>query len=325
VSNLWALPRFVFRRTPSSVARFLESRRGLLSVSAAAALWGTTGVIAQHLHARFGLSVLAISFYRLAVAAVVLAPVLIRTSRLQWRSILDHRVGVGVSGVGLGVYQALYYLAVTWVGVSVATLVSLGLAPVALIVVAAARDRRRPSPSTLAIAGFALVGLGLVSLFPAHSHNSAPHPTLGVLAAVGSGLGYAAATLVTQHLSRHTSALGLTALTSTIGAVSLLPCALFIGSGLTFAAEPESLLQLGFIGAGATALAYALFYAGLRTTPSEISSVLTLIEPLTATALAVLLLSEPMSGAGIVGSVLLLAAVAGLYLRPAAPTVELGV
>ena len=75
-----------------------------------------------------------------------------------------------------------------------------------------------------------------------------------------------------------------------------------------------------YLGAATTVLAYALFYAGLRTTPSSVASVLTLIEPLTATVLAVILLSEPLPLLTIVGGVLLLGAIAVLYLSPGGKT-----
>ena len=308
----------------SALSRSLAARRGLLTVSAAALLWGTTGVVVIRLHDH-GLSALSIGFYRLLVATVVLSPVLAAMTRDRWRTVLARRRGVVVAGAGLAQYQACYFLSVTWVGVSVATLVSLGVAPVALIAVGAARSRRLPAWSTSVIAICALVGLALVSVFGGQHGHSAPHPALGILAAVASGLGYAGTTVVSHRLTEQVPALTLTALTSAIGAVTLLPIAALVGSGLGFSPDARSLLQLGYIGAGATALAYALFYTGLRSTPSDVASVLTLIEPLTASVLAVGLLGEPFSAAGVLGALLLVVAVAGLYLRPAVPPVELGV
>ena len=38
------------------------------------------------------------------------------------------------AGIGLAFYQACYFLAVVWVGVAVATMVSLGVAPVVITV-----------------------------------------------------------------------------------------------------------------------------------------------------------------------------------------------
>ena len=64
-----------------------------------------------------------------------------------------HRWWLAVAGIGLGGYQALYFVGVQEVGVTVSTLVSLGIAPVALAGWAAARaaggrtgSRCSPSP-----------------------------------------------------------------------------------------------------------------------------------------------------------------------------------
>lgn len=73
---------------------------------------------------------------------------------------------------------------------------------------------------------------------------------------------------------------------------------------------------LAYLGVVTTAIAYALFYGGLRTVPSSVAAVVTLLEPLTAALLAVLILGEPLAGASVAGGVLLLGAVAVLYLRP---------
>jgi DME family drug/metabolite transporter len=73
---------------------------------------------------------------------------------------------------------------------------------------------------------------------------------------------------------------------------------------------------LAFLGVVTTALAYGCFYAGLRSTTSSVAAVLTLLEPLTAAVLAVALLAEPVHLSTLLGGVLLLAAVAALYLLP---------
>jgi len=67
--------------------------------------------------------------------------------------------------------------------------------------------------------------------------------------------------------------------------------------------------MLAYLGVVTTAVAYALFYAGLRTTPGSAAVVLTLFEPLTAAVLAVVILGEPASLPAVAGGVLLLGAV----------------
>ena len=83
-------------------------------------------------------------------------------------------------------------------------------------------------------------------------------------------------------------------------------------------AVPSSLVANGwliYIGILPTVVAYWLFYTGLRSTPTEVAGVLTLLEPLTAALLAAALLGESLSTAGWIGTGLLLAAITALYAR----------
>jgi DME family drug/metabolite transporter len=301
-----------------SVATHLHSRAGLFAVSGGALLWGTTGVAVSIIHDRSGLSAVPIGCYRLAIAAAALG-LLFRGSAV--RRLRDaarrHRWSLVLSGAGLGVYQALYFVGVQNVGVSVSTLVSLAVAPVALTVASAVAARRRPPVGSMATVACAVGGLVLISFAAGSSSAAAPHPVLGILASLGSGLGYAATTVLNRRLAADGDPLLLTAATSGIGAVVLLPIALPLGMALPSDAVADGWLV--YIGIVSTVVAYGLFYAGLRSTSSEVAGVLTLLEPLTATVLAAIVLGESLSGMGLVGAGLLLLAIAVLYVRRQEP------
>lgn len=289
-------------------------RAGLLAVSAGAVLWGTTGVAVRIISDRTGLSAVSIGCYRLAFAAAALGLVLrgsaLRRTRGAWRT---HRWALIAAGAGLGIYQALYFVGVQDVGVSVSTLVSLAVAPVVLTAGAAVATRRAPSATASATVLCAVGGLALVSLGAGH-HTHAPHPLVGVLASLGSGLGYAATTVVNRRMAANGDAMFLTAATSAIGAVVLLPVA--VPAGMRLPADGIAIGWLIYIGVVPTALAYWLFYAGLRSTRTEVAGVLTLLEPLTAALLAAVTLGERLTALGWIGSGLLLAAITVLYVRP---------
>ena len=290
------------------------ARTGLLAVSAGAVLWGTTGVAVRIISDRTGLSAVSIGCYRLAFAAAALALVLRRSAfartRDAWRT---HRWALIAAGAGLGGYQALYFVGVQDVGVSVSTLVSLAVAPVALTTAAAIAARRRPGPAASMTVLCAVGGLALVSVGAGH-HAHAPHPLVGVLASLASGLGYAATTVINRRMAANGDAMLLTAATSAVGAVVLLPIALPAGMGTP--ADGIAIGWLIYIGVVPTALAYWLFYAGLRSTRTEVAGVLTLLEPLTAALLAAVALGERLSALGWIGGGLLLAAITALYVRP---------
>jgi DME family drug/metabolite transporter len=268
---------------------------------------------------RSALPAVSIGWYRVAIAALVVL-VIFRGEGL--RATVDafrrHPVALTVVGAGFGAYQALYFIGVQYVGVSISTLVSLGVAPIALTVAAALANRRAPAPSALAVLTCATVGLALVSLRPG-SGLGAPHPVLGVLASLGSGLGYAGITVLSRRMS-HLDPLLLTGATSAVATVVLLPFAL--AAGMTVPTDGIADGWLVYIGIVPTVLAYWLFYRGLRSTVSEVAGVLTLLEPLTAAVLAAIVLHESMSGSAVIGGLLMLVAVGSLYLRR--PTPEVG-
>ena len=136
---------------------------------------------------------------------------------------------------------------------------------------------------------------------------------LGLLLAVASGSVYAATTTLggTLLASPGVDPLALTTVATTAGAVGLVPVAL-AGGGPFVTSDPTTLGTLAYLGVFTMALAYGLFYAGLRTTRSGAAVVATLLEPVTAAVAAAVVLGERLGPAGIVGSVLILAAVAGL-------------
>lgn len=308
-----------YARTKTTIA--IGHRMGLVQISLAAVLWGTAGVVVRTLKESSGLGPVAIAFYRLLAAALLLlllsGPKLaeaVRGLRTYPRSLL-------FAGIGLGVYQVLYFISVAEVGVGVSTVVSLGIAPVITTVIESISGRRRPSARTVLVVTAAVAGLALVSISSSGAATaSAPHPGIGLLAAVGSGVSYALTTIVSRHAAQGISPLVMTTTSSVIGALTLLPLALISGAG--FALSTTAVSQIVYLGAATTVLAYALFYAGLRSTSSSVASVLTLVEPLTATILAVILLSEPLPLLTIAGGVLLLGAIGVLYLAPAGPSVS---
>jgi len=283
-------------------------RTGLLQITAAGFLWGTTGVVVQLVRQSTGLSPVDIGFYRLAIAAVVLVVLLRRRLHLIFAAARSAPLLIMVAGTGLGAYQALYFLAVAKGGVAVATVVSLGLAPILIAAWEAVRSGRMPARSTLCSLAAAVAGLALMTGSGATPTEAAPQPLLGLLAAIGSGLGYAATTVISRRISHRVEPLVLTATTTATGALTLLPIVLLSG-GIVFPAQLRPIAMLAYLGVVTTAVAYALFYAGLRTTPGSAAVVLTLFEPLTAAVLAVVILGEPASLPAVAGGVLLLGAV----------------
>jgi drug/metabolite transporter, DME family len=270
-------------------------------------------------HVHSGLAATSIAFYRILVAALVLVAArggaivsFVTSAGPRWLGVL------ALAGALLGVSQALYYVAVDDAGVSIATLVCIGTAPIAVTCASAVARRRRPTLAALATLGCALVGLAMITT--ATDSAAGSHPAAGAVAALGSGLAYAASTGLSRQLAPAGDAFTLTGATSIAGALTLLPAAALAGLG--FPVDGRSTTALLYLGVVPTVLAYALFFGGLRTTSAEVAAVLTLIEPLVATVLAVVLLGETLTALGWLGAMLLLTAVGALLARRPETPVE---
>ena len=304
---------------PTSAA----GRSGLLLLCTTGVVWGTIGPAVDVVNDRSSLSVLTIGAYR-AVAAVAVLVAAATVARM-WAACLalvrQHGRRVAVTGVLAATFQMLFFVAVVANGVSVTTVVTLGFAPVLLLVLASARDRRPPALSEALTVGTAVLGLVLVST-TGSGDADATLSGWGLLAALGSGAAYALSAEVGGALTREHDALAVTTCTTAVVAVVLVPGGLGLATvrGQSMAtADVVSWVLVGYLGVVTMAFAYVLLYAGLRSTPAGAAVVATLMEPVTAVLIAVLLLGETLSVAGGVGCLLILGAIGGLGRRMESP------
>jgi DME family drug/metabolite transporter len=140
----------------------------------------------------------------------------------------------------------------------------------------------------------------------------------GVLLSVTSATGYAAVTVLHRALG------GLDPARTTLNGfvvalVMLTPLALLEGVWPSRGVAWETLAMIGYLGVVSTALAYSLFFASLGAIRATTVSVLTLAEPLSATAIAVVMLGERLTLPMLAGTAVLLAAVI-LLTRAETPT-----
>ncbi|WP_354643173.1 DMT family transporter [Kitasatospora camelliae] len=293
--------------------------RALLYVLVSATAWGTAGAAAALLYARSGLGPMALTFWRSAGGVLLLLAVRALGRRgprpvLPWRRRLPR---ILANGLGLTLFQTAYFLAVRDTGLAVATVVTLGAAPVMVALGArAAMGERLGAAGTTAVLG-ALAGLAVLVLGDGGSGTVRPS---GVGWALLSAAGYACLTLVTRWLGRSGS--GESPLTTTLWsfgvcAVCLLPLALAEGIRPQPAGLGQTLGLLVYLAAVPTALAYGLYFAGAAVVRATTASVIALIEPVSATVIAVLLLGERLTPATLAGTTVLLASVTGLALAEA--------
>jgi DME family drug/metabolite transporter len=295
-----------------------SARVGLLQVCAAGVLWGTGGLVVTVLHEREGLGAMTVSAWRMALAALALIgfAVVTRRSAVVLATLRTHPVLAVLVGFGTALYQGLYFVSVLMVGVSVSTVVSLGLAPILAAIWEHAVARTTPSTREGGVLAAALAGLVLISVTAGHG-SAAPgdQPGLGLTLAVAAGATYAATTVLGHTLAQRVDPVAMTTCATAAGALALMP---FVGIAAVageplLTTDPASLALLTYLGVATMALAYGLLYAGLRTTSGSAATVATLVEPLSAALLAVLVLDERLSWPALLGGALILAAVVALH------------
>ena len=185
-------------------------------------------------------------------------------------------------------------------GVAVGTVVALGSAPVLAGALAYFVRNDRPSrrwaiATALAVAGTVILVAGGADI---------GIEVTGILLTLGAGLSYAvfavsAKTLLDEHDPVLVMAIIFMGAAALLSPYAALDDVSWVGSvrGSLVA------LHLGLI---ATALAYALFARGLAVIDVATTTTLTLAEPLTATVLGLVLLSEDLTSQAVTGAALIL-------------------
>jgi DME family drug/metabolite transporter len=283
------------RRRPGTGLRYLVMS-GLL--------WGTGGLTGSLLSRAAGLSAISVAAYRLTIGGVLIVVFLTVTGR-PWPADRAAWTRITVIGVLAALYQACYFTAVSLTSVPLATLVTIGTAPV--IVLGAERAAgRRAGNLAAAAAGLALIGLGLLVGLPSGFGQSAVLASAGM--AVLSAAGFAAVTLTGARPVPGLDDATMTGFAFTVGGLALMPLAAALG-GIGFRPGPAAIGLLLALGTGPTAVAYTLYFRGLRTAAASTAALLALLEPLTGAILATFILGEQLSATGIVGAAILTMAV----------------
>jgi DME family drug/metabolite transporter len=277
---------------------------GLLFLALSGLLWGTGGLTGSLLARATGLSAISVAAYRLTTGGLLIVAVLTVTGR-RWPVGRAAWTRIAVIGLLAALYQSCYFTAVALTSVPLATLVTIGSAPV--LVLAADRLTGRPAGRGAAVTtGLALAGLGLLVGLPSGYGRAAVLAGAG-MAVLAAG-GFAALTLAGARPVPGLDDLSVTGFGFTIGGLALMPLAQAAG-GLGFAPGPATTGLVIALGTGPTAVAYTLYFRGLRTTSASTGALLSLLEPLTGTVLAAFVLGERLSPAGIAGALVIAAAV----------------
>jgi DME family drug/metabolite transporter len=270
-------------------------------------LWGTGGLIGTLFGQAAGLSAMSVATYRL-LAGGGLIVVFLTLSGKRWPAGRAAWTRITVNGLLSALFQGCYFAAISLTSVSLATLVTIGGTPVIVAVVEQARGRRAPGRADMITIAMALAGLGLLIGLPGGGFSESALLASAGMALLSAG-GFAAVTLIGASPVKGLDDLTLNGFGFSLGGIVLFPLAAVLGGGLGFRPTLAGLGLLAALGVGPTAVAYTLYFRGLRNASASTAALLSLIEPLAAAVLAALVLGDTLSATGLAGALLLLAAV----------------
>ncbi|MEO6835631.1 MAG: DMT family transporter [Candidatus Tumulicola sp.] len=273
---------------------------------------------AAAIFARFaleGAAPLAVAASRLCIAALVLLLVAALRGRRGGAAPLDRRqAGVlCAAGVALAVHFAGWIASLEYTTVAISTLLVASTPIWTALYDALAR---RHALSRLALVAFVTGGIGLAAVvgFNRTPPPEAGHALLGAALALAGGLAMAAYLLLVRHVRGALDTRTIVTRTYTWAAIALVAAA-------AIARQPPPHLTDTIAWGGIFAMAlisqllgHTAINASLRWFSPSAVSFTTLLEPISAAILALLIFGESLSAAALVGAAILLASI-GLMLR----------
>ncbi|TXN29012.1 DMT family transporter [Lacisediminihabitans profunda] len=283
-------------------------KTGVVALVLASVLWGTTGTAATGMPA--SVSPVAVGAATMTIGGLLLAA----TSFRGVLSVLREpgsRGWILAGAVGVFSYPLAFYSSMNLAGVAIGNVVSLGSGPVFAALLEWVVERRQPTRLWLGCAAAAIVGVALLAFTGRAGVEGSPghgSVTVGVLLGLLAGLSYAFYTYASSR-AMHGRANSRAVVGSMfgVGAVALLPVLLATGGPLL--QSPTTIGITAYLALGPMFVAYLLFGIGLRTIRSSMATTITLIEPVVATVLAVLVVGERLSATGWAGLAVILGAV----------------
>jgi DME family drug/metabolite transporter len=273
----------------------------------ASVLWGTTGTSATFLTGDVG--PLAIGATTMTVGGALLFATSARSSLAVVRD-QPRRGWVLAAAAGMVVYPLTFYAAMDLAGVAIGNVVSLGSGPLFAALLEWRVDRHRLTPRWMLSTAVALVGVALL-VGGGHGDGSVVDPAtvpLGVLLGLAAGGGYALFTYSAGVIVR-AGHRGRASMGAAFGLAAVPLSVVMLATAAPLLTTAGNLGIAAYLALGPMFLAYVLFARSLRALRSSTVTVVTLLEPLVATLLAVAIVGERLEAAGWAGLALILVGV----------------
>lgn len=277
---------------------------GFWLVTGAAIIWGTIGIATQAIYNIDSTTSLFINLARMLIATPVLlaacwhvvGPHMFRIRRRDlWIMLL--------AGALLAISHAAYFAAIRSAGVTIATLLTICIAPVVVTGLSVMLKSEALTARIVIALVCALVGSAL--LVGLHSPEGVYDSVLsGAVFSLIAAAAYGSVIICGRFLALDYHPLQVTAVSFSAGTFVLV--AINLASGIVAVHTVQGWLLVVYLGLVPTALAYWLFQMGLRSVSATAASIVSMLDPLVAALLAWGLYGETLAAAGVVGAALLI-------------------
>ncbi|ABG39302.1 protein of unknown function DUF6, transmembrane [Paraglaciecola sp. T6c] len=293
---------------------FTQYQYGVMAILFASVLWGTTGVAASFAP---GISPLGIGAFAMGVGGMMLAILARRKLKANVANLLQQKTLLLLSALALAIYPLAFYSSMRMAGVAVGTVVSIASAPLfAALLECLFSKAFHLTKRWLISVLIGLIGIALLAYGEPHATEIAAsgvseeqvaqqRQVWGIALGLLAGLTYAfyswAARTMIDNGVHSQAAMGSI---FGLGAMVLLPSLFFTGDNL-FSSPGNALVSL-YMALIPMTLGYIAFGYGLRHIKASSASLLTLMEPVVAAILAVLIVGEVISPLGWFGMLLIM-------------------
>ena len=256
--------------------------RPIALVLLASALFGTTGTALAKGPAN--IDAISAGILRLIIGGCAL-------TLLSWShfsTLKDQSRNLLLGAIAVASYQLLFFYSVSLTGVALAALITIGVSPLFSRLISRLKRQQAPSPMWYVAAGFTLSGLVVLVL---GSENSVSYDQSGIMCAAIAGCAYAmyteSASVLIKHKAHPTASLG-----AMFFIAGLLTTPLLIWHRLAWLNTSRGILVILYLSIITLTCAYVAFGKALVSLNPMTVVMLTTLEPIVASVLAVFMLNE---------------------------------
>ncbi|WP_286267414.1 DMT family transporter [Thalassotalea atypica] len=284
--------------------RYNKELNGVFAIILASFLWGTTGTVASFSP---DISAMAIGAFSTGSAGILLV-VTARKALFSHLKVMVAQPWVLLTGTfSVAIYPLAFYSSMRLSGVAIGTVVSLASAPMFSAILECLISKKLISRQW--VFSFIIGALGIILLtmgkdLRSLSSDDALLQSIGIVLGLIAGLTYANYSWAAKHfIDSGVNAQSAVASLFGFAALILLPSLWFTGENL-FSSIRNICVSL-YMAIIPMFLGYLLFGFGLKRIEASKVTLITLIEPLVATILAVIIIGEKLQMIGWLGMVLL--------------------